>query len=148
MEINLSTIIDKCLTKGKQENFKKYIERLESRNFNKIIFYEGYISIKDLCFFIRKYELSIESQTELIYWIKIYFDSWIKGLNNRLKICEDFLLIKHIVTDEINIIKNNGYINYKKTIEFVKTIDINALKELLVLEFPLLEDNDLTKETT
>jgi hypothetical protein len=98
--------------------------------------------------FIRKYELSIESQTELIYWLRTYFDSWIKGLNNRLKILDDFLLVKHIVSEEISIIKQEGYNNYKKTIEFVKSVDIIALNDLLVLEFPLMDDNGLTEETT
>jgi hypothetical protein len=125
-QFNLLCIQDRFTTKGKIENFKKYIERLDiMANIN---IYNGYTTLEELSTFTKTHELDIESTSELLFWLKHEFHNLIKGLNKRIEFSEDFLLIKHILLKYFTEIKNEYTNNYKKTIEFVNTINIYDLQ--------------------
>ena len=124
-QFNLLCIQDRFTTKGKIENFKKYIERLDiMANIN---IYNGYTTLEELSTFTKTHELDIEHKSELLFWLKNEFHNLIKGLNKRIEVSEDFLLIKHILLKYFTEIKNEYTNNYKKTIEFVNTINIDDL---------------------
>jgi hypothetical protein len=131
-QFNLLIIQDKFITKGKLENFKRYIERLDTMaNIN---IYNGYLTLEDLSTFIKTHELEIESKSELLFWIKTLFHNLLKGLNKRIDMADDFLLIKHIITEYFRELKLEYTNNYKKTIEFVNSINLDEL--LILCEIP------------
>ena len=125
-QFNLLIIQDRFNTKGKIENFKRYIERLDiMANIN---IYNGYTTLEELSTFTKTHELDVESKSELLFWLKIEFHNLLKGINKRIEIADDFLLIKHILLKYFTELKNEYTNNYKKTIEFVNTINIDDLQ--------------------
>jgi len=131
-QFNLLIIQDKFITKGKLENFKRYIERLDTMaNIN---IYNGYTSLEELSTFIKTHELEIESKSELLFWLKNEFHNLLKGLNKRIEFADDFLLIKHILLKYFTELKYEYTNNYKKTIEFVNSVNLDEL--LTLCEIP------------
>jgi hypothetical protein len=130
------------VTKGKQENFKNYLLKLDNKRIVNI--YTGYHSITDLVEFLSNAELTVSSPSELIYWIKLYFGNWQKGINNRIRICEDYLLIKHIILEHFNQVKIQGRQHLQQTIEFINSINFEEFLKLV----PTFEIEELDSETT
>lgn len=142
---NLSNIpISKLNSVGKQNNYNNYISRLVTRNdFNLISKYVGYHTLEELVLFIQVYKPSgIKNKHELKYWITLMFSNWIRGVNLRLQIADDFLLIKHIIAEFILNITKEGKENLKTTINYINSININDLLELVPETNEQSDDDD------
>jgi len=140
-QYDLSNLRDFFETKGKQENFKNYLLKLGIKRIINV--YTGYHSFEDLLEFLSMAQLTISSPSELIYWIKIYFGNWLKGINHRIKLADDYLLIKHIIVDHFNQIKIQGKQQLQQTIEFINSIKFDELLKLA----PTFEIEDSDSET-
>lgn len=147
-QYNLMDIpISKLNTIGKQQNFKNYIWRLVNRNdFNIIRCYTGYHTLEDLATFIHEHQLSsVRTNQDLNMWIKLMYSNWNKGLNNRLEMAQDFILVRNIIAEFIMDIRNEGKDNLNSTIEFVNSIDIDDVLQIVPeskMNFDDLDDVD------
>lgn len=130
MDISTNTydisILDSLFdTNGKQENFKNYKNKLLHRTLVNI--YLGFHSIDELVQFLTINELTVNSPSELIYWIQVYYKNWVNGINKRIAMCDDYLLIKPIITKHFTDLKQEGRINLVSTIEYINSINFDDL---------------------
>lgn len=126
---DLSIIEDKFTTTGKLNSFKKYISSIEPRNIIQI--YTGYHSLNELRDFLIKYELYVESKSELIYWVRVYYNSWISSINKRIQVANDYLLIKHIIIEHFTELKQNALKQFITTLDYINNIYIEELINIL-----------------
>ena len=126
---DLSIIEDKFTTTGKLNSFKKYISSIEPRNI--ITIYTGYHSLNELRDFLIKYELYVESKSELIYWVRVYYNSWISSINKRIQVANDYLLIKHIIIEHFTELKQNALKQFITTLDYINNIYIEELINMM-----------------
>jgi hypothetical protein len=126
---DLSIIEDKFTTTGKLNSFKKYISSIEPRNIIQI--YTGYHSLNELRDFLIKYELYVESKSELIYWVRVYYNSWISSINKRIQVANDYLLIKHIIIEHFTELKQNALKQFITTLDYINNIYIEELINMM-----------------
>lgn len=126
---DLSIIEDKFTTPGKLNSFKKYISSIEPRNI--ITIYTGYHSLSELMDFLIKHELYVESKSELIYWVRVYYNSWLNSINKRIKVADDYLLIKHIIIEHFTELKQNALKQFITTLDYINNIYIEELINMM-----------------
>lgn len=132
--INLMDIPSSKLTSKVAVMFhKNYIARLVCRNdFHLVPKYVGITTMDALIAWVKIKEYKITDLDNLKTWICSGFSNWKGGIKRRRDMSDEFgLQVMNAVGELLDECLDNGVEYFKETKEFIKTIDINELQELL-----------------
>jgi hypothetical protein len=145
--INLMDIPSSKLTSKVAVMFhKNYIARLVCRNdLHLVPKYVGITTMDALVAWVKCREYKITDLDNLKMWISCGYTNWKSGIKRRRDMADEFgLQVMNAVGELLDECLDNGVEYFKETKEFIKTVNIDELREMLKndAEYTPLDDEE------